>query len=96
MFDHTSRYYAIETATLTLPDGRTVAYKRRRFLPAGEEMPLLAEIPVAQGERPDVLAHRTLGDPLQYWRLCDANNVMRPTELTDEPGRAVRVPLPQA
>ena len=96
MFDHTSRYYAIETATLTLPDGRTVAYKRRRFLPAGEEMPLLAEIPVAQGERPDVLAHRTLGDPLQYWRLCDANNVMRPPELTDEPGRAVRVPLPQA
>lgn len=96
MFDHTSRYYLIETATLTLPDGRTVAYKRRRFLPAGEEMPLLAETPVAQGERPDVLAHRTLGDPLQYWRLCDANDVMRPTELTDEPGRAVRVPLPQA
>jgi hypothetical protein len=96
MFDHTSRYYAIETATLTLQDGRTVAYKRRRFLPAGEEMPLLAETPVSQGERPDVLAHRTLGDPLQYWRLCDANNVMRPTELTDEPGRAVRVPLPQA
>jgi hypothetical protein len=96
MFDHTSRYYAIETATLTLPDGRTVAYKRRRFLPAGEDMPLLVETPVAQGERPDVLTHRTLGDPLQYWRLCDANNLMRPTELTAEPGRAVRVPLPQA
>lgn len=96
MFDYTSRYYAIETATLKLPDGRTVAYKRRRFLPAGEAMPLLAETPVAQGERPDVLAHRTLGDPLQYWRLCDANNLMRPTELTAEPGRAVRVPLPQA
>ena len=59
-------------------------------------MPLLAETPVAQGERLDVLAHRTLGDPLQYWRICDANDVMRPTELTDEPGRAVRVPLPQA
>jgi len=96
MFDHTSRYYAIETATLTLPDGRIVAYKRRRFLPAGEDMPLLVETPVAQGERPDVLTHRTLGDALQYWRLCDANNLMRPTELTAEPGRAVRVPLPQA
>jgi hypothetical protein len=95
MFDHTSRYYAIETATLTLPDGRTIAYKRRRFLPAGEEMPLLVETTVAQGERPDTLTQRTLGDPLQYWRLCDANNLMRPTELTDEPGRAVRVPLPQ-
>ena len=96
MFDPTSRYYGIETATLTLPNGRTVAYKRRRFLPAGEEMRLLVETAAAQGERPDTLTQRTLGDPLQYWRLCDANNLMRPTELTDEPGRAVRVPLPQA
>jgi hypothetical protein len=95
MFDHTSRYYALETATWTLPDGRVVAYKRRRFLPAGENLPLLVETPVQQGERPDHLAQRTLGDPLQYWRICDANNAMSPTELTDEPGRFVRVPLPQ-
>jgi hypothetical protein len=95
MFDHTSRYYSIETATITLPDGRTVSYTRRRFLPEGDEMPLLLEVASAQGERPDQLAARTLSDPLQYWRLCDANNVMNPLELTPEQGRSLRVPLPQ-
>ena len=35
MFDPTSRYAAIETATLTDADGRVIAYERRRFLPPG-------------------------------------------------------------
>ena len=95
MYDHASRYYPLETATITLPDGRTVAYTRARLLPDGEKMPLLAETPAMQGERPDQLAHRTLGDPLQYWRIADANNVMHPLDLVDEAGRFVRVPLPQ-
>lgn len=95
MFDHTSRYYALETATITLPDGRIVSYQRRRFLPDGNALPLLAEIATVQGERPDHLAQRTLGDPLQYWRIADANNAMNPLDLTAEPGRNVRIPLPQ-
>ncbi len=45
MFEHTSRYYNIETATLTLPDGRVVAYKRRRFLPQADSLQVLAEVP---------------------------------------------------
>lgn len=95
MFDPTSRYFNLETATLTLADGRTVAYVRRRFLPQGEALPLLAEVAVIQGERIDLVAYRTLGDPLAFWRLCDANNAMDPQELTQEPGRLLRVPLPQ-
>jgi hypothetical protein len=95
MFDHTSRYYALETTTIALPDGRVVSYKRRRFLPDGQAMPLLAEIQGAQGERPDHLSQRTLGDPLQYWRIADANNVMNPLELTEDPGSNIRIPLPQ-
>ena len=39
---------------------------------------------------------RTLGDPEQYWRVCDANDAMNPAELTVRPGRTLRVPLPQA
>jgi hypothetical protein len=96
MFDHTSRYYSLEIATLDLPDGRTVSYVRRRFLPQGDEMPLLAEVAVIQGERIDLVANRTLGDPLAFWRICDANNAMDPQELTEEPGRLLRVPLPQS
>jgi hypothetical protein len=95
MFEHTSRYYTIETATHTLPDGRTVTYKRRRFLPQGENMPLLVEVTVTQGDRLDLITARTLGDPEQFWRVCDANNAMDPFDLVATPGRTLRVPLPQ-
>ena len=95
MFEPTSRYYSLQTATLTMPDGREVAYVRRRFLPQGEEMPLLVETVVKQGERLDHITARTLGDPEQFWRICDANNAMNPLDLVDEPGESIRIPIPQ-
>lgn len=95
MFDISSRYYNLETATIATKDGRTVAYKRRRFLPQGESLPLLVDVTVAQGDRLDLIAARTLGDSLHFWRICDANDVMDPLELTAEPGKILRVPLPQ-
>ncbi len=100
MFDHTSRYYSIETASLELPDGRVVSYVRRRFLPSGSDMPLLAEVGVAPGERIDLVSNRTLGDPLAFWRICDANDAMDPQDMLNEvahdPNRRLRIPLPQA
>ena len=96
MFEPTSRYYALPTATFTGADGRAIAYKRRRFLPQGEAMPLLVEVTVTDGDRLDLITARTLGDPEQFWRVCDANNAMNPPELTALPGRTLRVPVPQA
>lgn len=96
MFEPTSRYYELETATYTTPEGGVVAYKRRRFLPQGREMSLLVEVTVTQGDRLDLITARILGDPEQFWRVCDANNAMNPLDLTAEPGRTVRVPVPQA
>lgn len=95
MFEPSSRYAAIETTTLEQPDGRTVAYKRRRFLPRGSSMPLLIEVTVAQGDRLDLITATTLGDPEQFWRICDANDAMHPAELTAMPGRRLRVAVPQ-
>ena len=95
MFEPTSRYHDLETATHELPGGRVVAYARRRFLPQGADLPLLAEVEVVEGDRLDLLTHRTLGDPEQFWRVCDANDAMSPADLTAEPGRRVRVPVPQ-
>ena len=95
MFERTSRYYSIETATQTAPDGRLIAYKRRRFLPPGEDMPLLVEVSVTDGDRLDTITARTLGDPEQYWRICDANDAMNPLDLTARPGQTLRVPVPQ-
>ena len=95
MFEPTSRYYPLETATYTLPGGREVRYKRRRFLPRGESLPTLVEVAVTDGDRLDLIAARTLANPEQFWRICDAENALSPRELTEEPGRRLRVPIPQ-
>ncbi len=94
MFEHTSRYYDLENATFVNSDGRKMTYKRRRFLPQGENMPLLAEVTPIQGDRLDLIAFRTLGDPTLFWRICDANNAMNPEDLI-KPGRIIRVAVPQ-
>jgi hypothetical protein len=98
MFEPTSRYRDVETIKMTLKDSRgeprVVSYKRRRFLPPGGTMTTLAEHTVVQGDRLDNLAARYVGDPEQFWRICDANDVMRPEELTEEAGRIVRIGLP--
>lgn len=95
MFEPTSRYYTLETVSRTEPDGRVVAFKRRRFLPRGASLLVLAELTVGQGERLDVLTSRALGDPEQYWRVCDANDAMYPPDLVAEDGQRLRVPVPQ-
>jgi hypothetical protein len=95
VFDVTSRYAALDIAVHVAPDGREVAYVRRRFVPSGEEMPLLAEVTVAQGDRLDLIAARTLGVAEAYWRIADANRALDPAALTAEPGRRLRVPVPQ-
>lgn len=94
MFEHTSRYYPIETAFWPGADG-VVPYKRRRFLPQPESMQKLAEWPVAQSDRFDLIAARTLGDPQAYWQIADANRVMDPDELAATPGRKLVIPMPQ-
>lgn len=94
-FPPTSRYHGLPVATLALPDGTTVAYVRRRFVPPPERFAVLVEHRVESGDRLDNLAARYLGDPQQFWRICDANRAMRPDELIETPGRALLVTLPE-
>ena len=97
MFEPTSRYARIDDATLTVLDDngrpRLIVYKRRRFIPASEGSTTLVEHTVIQGERLDNITARYLGDPTQFWQVCDANSVLKPVEL-EELGRAVRIALP--
>lgn len=100
MFDPQSRYAALETATLTTADGpggtREVRYVRRRFLPPpATRAEALAEHTVVAGERLDLITARYLGDPTQFWRVCDANRVTHPRELTDEIGERIRIAMPR-
>lgn len=96
MFEQNSRYYKIETATLTDPGGRPIAYKRRRFVPRAEDLQTLVNVTVVQADRLDLISARTLGDSEQFWRICDASDAMNPPDLMVEPGKTVRVPLPQS
>jgi|SRR5215471_9461002 len=95
MFSLTSRYNGIPTATLETGDGKKYVYVRRRFVPPPERFELLFEYVVKQGDRLDVIAAQFLGDPEQFWRLCDANGAIRPDELTETIGRRLRITLPE-
>ncbi|MFB7276250.1 LysM domain-containing protein [Streptomyces hydrogenans] len=94
MIEPHSRYHAVPTTTYTLPDGRTVAHLRRRFLPRPEELTTVGEHVVAAGDRLDRIAARTYGDAEQSWRIADANRATRPDDLTAVPGRRLRITLP--
>jgi hypothetical protein len=98
MFEPTSRYFKVETAERTVFDRdgreRVIAYKQRRVIPSDEEQPTIAEHTVSEGDRLDTITYRYLGDPTQFWRLCDANLVLRPTEL-EVVGRVIRVAMPR-
>lgn len=102
MFDATSRYIALPVAEVTIPDGqggsREVRFVTRRFVPPAEGMTTLAEHSITRGDRLDNVTAQALGDPTQFWRVCDANVAMNPDDLTSETqiGRTLRIPVPQA
>jgi hypothetical protein len=99
VFVPTSRYFGIEKAELTLLDSageqRVVRFVRRRFVQRAAGSTTLVSHALVQGERLDHLAARYLGDPTQFWRICDANGVLRPEELVEEPDRRIDIPLPR-
>jgi hypothetical protein len=90
-----SRYQAVGIETMTSPDGGTVPYLRRRFLPDIDQSSPTRVHRVGFGElhRPDLVAAMELGEAEMSWLLADANPVMRPTELCQEIGQLVRVPI---
>jgi hypothetical protein len=94
-FGPTSRYALVDTATWVAPEGRAIVYLRRRFVPPPERFALLTEHVVVQGDRLDNIAATYLGDPEQFWRICDANVALHPAELTGELGRRLRITLPE-
>ncbi len=95
LFPPTSRYHNIETATLETADGKEIVYLKHRFVPGPDRFTLLQEHAVVEGDRLDNITALYLGDPLQFWRICDANNAMNPPDLTTEIGRRLRITLPE-
>ncbi len=94
-FPPTSRYYAVKTTSVVGPDGTMVVHLRRRFVPASDRFTVVQEHRVTAGERVDHLASMYLGDPEQYWRLCDANDTVRPDALVERLDAVVHIALPE-
>ena len=99
MFEPTSRYAKLTVKTLAVTDAegepREIRYVERRLLPAAGAGTALAEHVVAQGERLDNVTAKYLGDPTQFWRVADANDTLRPEELTDGIGRRIVIEMPR-
>ncbi len=94
-FPPTSRYHGLASATWRAADGRELPYVTRRFIAPPERFATLRTHAVSEGDRLDTLAAQSLGDPEQYWRVCDANPTLRPEALTETPGTTLRITLPE-
>lgn len=94
MFDADSRYQNIDNAEIVDERGRTIVYKKRRFLPDPDGATPLVIATFTEGDRIDLLAARNYGDPEAFWRICDAHRVLHPREL-ERPNTQIVVPMPK-
>lgn len=87
-----SRYAGAAVRTWTSRGGTVVSYLAPRILPG--ELPVAGTTVVGAGEghRIDLVAYRTLGDPLLAYRLADANDAMDLLGPSATPGERLRVP----
>ena len=90
-----SRYSRTGQAVLRTPQGQEIPYLLRRFIPQPTSIPRGGVVTVAPRDRLDLMAARTLGDPLLAWRIADANAAMDPSALTEMPGRVLITPSPR-
>ena len=92
-FPPESRYHGIPRTEAVLPDGRRVAYLRRRIVPPAEAFDTRAFRRVTEAERLDYIAAQEIGDPEAFWQICDGNGALWAEEL-EEPGHELRLTLP--
>jgi hypothetical protein len=78
LFAPNSRYYALATYTVTMPDG-TKIIAARSAVPNPQAVTGYHRR--ATGDRLDLLAARYLQDPTVFWQLCDSNNAPSPDAL---------------
>jgi hypothetical protein len=86
------RYATLPIRQRTLADGTVVSYRARRFLPPPGTLPARRRQRLERGTRLDLFAAQVVGDSLSWWRLCDANAVLSPADLEQDPSHPVRIP----
>jgi hypothetical protein len=95
MFEPTSRYQGLPVAAFQpLDGGDPIPYVTRRFLPAPDSLTAIGIHVVGADDRLDRIAATQLADPELFWRVADANPVLRPATLTAVPGRVLVIAFP--
>ena len=94
-FPATSRYHGITALQIPAADGSAIVYLKRRFIAPREQFTVIGIHFVTQSDRLDNIAAKYLGDPELFWRICDANAVIVPNELTDTIGEQILITLPE-
>src|SRR5215510_14981783 len=94
MFAVNSRYYGLPVLTLTGANGTQLLYVARRLLPDPDTLSQIGTYVVGPADRLDRVAAAQFGDPQQAWRIADAARALDPDELTQTPGRVLRITLP--
>jgi len=89
MFDPDSRYSKLKPLTVQGPNRTPVQIVPVRFI---SPAPPVISRRIRQGDRPDLLAYEFYKEPQLFWRIADANEVMRPGELVANPGDLIGVP----
>jgi nucleoid-associated protein YgaU len=84
-----SRYADVGEVQTTDAQGRTVRYKRTRFITTP---PVSGTHVVTDGDRLDRLAFKTYGDVERWWLIADLNTAMCPSDVVQEPGRVIAMP----
>ena len=92
MFFKGSRYEQVPNKEYEAADGRTIRFKALRAI---STPPGITKHVVDEGERMDHVAFDEFRDPELFWRICDANLAVEPTDLTAEPGRVLDIPEPR-
>jgi hypothetical protein len=87
------RYESSPKQTYISPGGMTIVYLAPRMLSLAPPAST-ATTRIADGEvdRLDLVANRTLGNPLLAWRIADVNNAIDPFGLCATAGRRIDVP----
>lgn len=80
MSNSTSRYSNSKILTYKNDSGKEILYKERRFISRNQTLDL-EDIKIEPYERLDNVSARVIGDPLQYWRICDSRIIFSPLEV---------------
>lgn len=95
-FSINSRYYMTPLRSQIGPDGEEQQFLARRIIPQSHSYEFERYIQTGQESRIDVVAAENYGDPMLFWRICDANGFADPGDSLEPDGKKVGIPLARA